>query len=85
MLPIPQWWVQIQIWICKYSIQYIFLSNCIWIWIVFTVSNQIGLYLREKLIEVFGFWIWIFLRVIHVFGFASRGFVPISAILRSFS
>ena len=54
-------------------------KKSIWIWIVFT-EGGFGLYLREKLIEVFGFGF--YLRVIHVFGFgfASRGFVPISAV-----
>ncbi len=53
-------------------------KKSIWIWIVFT-EGELGLYLREKLIEVFGFGF--YLRVIHVFGFgfASRGFLPISA------
>ncbi len=55
-----QWWAQIQIRICKYSIQYRFLSNCIWIvfpvsksnciWTVFTSIRVLDLRL-----SVFGF------------------------------
>ncbi len=47
--------------------------------IVFTEGGfGFGLYLREKLIEVFGFGF--YLRITHVFGFgfAGRGFVPVS-------
>ncbi len=53
-------------------------KKSIWIWIVYTVSG-FGLYLRDKLLQIFGFGFYLQIIPVFGFGFASRGFVPTSA------
>ncbi len=52
--------------------------------IVFGFGFGIGLYLHEKLIEVFGFGFYLRIILGFGFGFASHGFAPISGLGRAY-